>query len=1053
MSIYASAVKKPVTTILIFVITMVMGLYSLTQLPIDLYPEIELPFLSVYTSYPGASAADIETNITRPLEDALNSVSGLKEITSRSSDNVSVIFMEFEYETNLDEASNDVRSSLSFILNFLPEDAEDPTIFKFNSSMMPIIFYAITAQESYRGLEKILDEKIVNPLNRIDGVGNVGLSGVPGREIYVEVDPRRMEAYNLTIEQIGNVLRAENLNMPAGFLEMGKVDYPIRIQGEFAESDLIANVVVGNYNGTNVFLRDVATVNDTIRETKLVAKIEGKRGMTMFVQKMSGANSVQICREVDKEIQKLQKDLPPDIRIEKIFDTSEFIQGSINNLTETLMYAGLFVVLVVLFFLGRWRATLIVILTIPISLLVAFVYIFLTGSSINIISLSSLSIAIGMVVDDAIVVLENITKHIERGSRPREAAIYATNEVWLAVIVTTLTVVAVFLPLTFVKGLTGVLFAQLGWIVSITIIMSTIAAITLTPTLSALLLRLRPVRENAPLYTWDGSVHKFLGWLDNFYVKTLSWVLHHKKFVIAAALVVFIGSMALFKFIGTEFMPAADESQVTATVELQTGTRVTETEKIADRIDSIVMKQIPEVTLVSMTAGTDDSGGFSSLFGESGTHVISFTFKLLGVEDRDRSSEEVAEEIRQIIAPMPEVINYSVLSESGGMGAMGGGNTVDIEIYGYDITQTNILAEQLAERVKKIPGATNVDISRDKSKPELQILLDQDKLLRYGLTTAQVSAAVRNRVDGLTATRLRQFGDEYDVIVRYKESARNSITELENMGVALPNGQVIRLGEIATIKEYWSPPNIERKRKERVVTVSVTPYKRALNLIVADIQKELGSLTIPAGVMVQISGAFEDMSESFMDIGLLMVISLILVYLVMASQFESLKMPVIIMLSIPFAFSGVAIALFLTGTKLSLIAAIGAIMLIGIVVKNAIVLVDFINLTRDRGVELYQAVLDSGRSRLRPVLMTSMTTILAMLPLAINPGEGSELWQPMGIAVIGGLVFSTIVTMVLVPVGYVLIARHGERDKKHKVAFRDMKFLDDIKANHENGKS
>ncbi|MEZ4998218.1 MAG: efflux RND transporter permease subunit [Bacteroidales bacterium] len=484
---------------------------------------------------------------------------------------------------------------------------------------------------------------------------------------------------------------------------MGKVDYPIRIQGEFAESDLIANVVVGNYNGTNVFLRDVATVNDTIRETKLVAKIEGNRGMTMFVQKMSGANSVQICREVDKEIQKLQKDLPPDIRIEKIFDTSEFIQGSINNLTETLMYAGLFVVLVVLFFLGRWRATLIVILTIPISLLVAFVYIFLTGSSINIISLSSLSIAIGMVVDDAIVVLENITKHIERGSRPREAAIYATNEVWLAVIVTTLTVVAVFLPLTFVKGLTGVLFSQLGWIVSITIIMSTIAAITLTPTLSELLLRLRPIREDAPAWTWDGSVHKFLGWLDNFYVKTLSWVLHHKKFVIAAALVVFIGSMALFKFIGTEFMPAADESQVTATVELQTGTRVTETEKIADRIDSIVMKQIPEVTLVSMTAGTDDSGGFSSLFGESGTHVISFTFKLLGVEDRDRSSEEVAEEIRQIIAPMPEVINYSVLSESGGMGAMGGGNTVDIEIYGYDITQTNILAEQLAERVKRSP--------------------------------------------------------------------------------------------------------------------------------------------------------------------------------------------------------------------------------------------------------------------------------------------------------------------------------------------------------------
>ncbi len=1049
MSIYASAVKKPVTTILIFVITMVIGLYSLTQLPIDLYPEIELPFLSVFTSYQGASAADIETNITRPLEDALNSVSGLKELTSRSSDNVSVIFMEFEYETNLDEASNDVRSSLSFVKGFLPEDAEDPTIFKFNSSMMPIIFYAITANESYKGLEKILDEKIVNPLNRIDGVGNVALSGVPGREIYVEVDPRRMEAYNLTVEQIGNVLRAENLNMPAGFMEMGKTDYPIRIQGEFGESDIIANIVVGNYNGNNIFLRDVAVVNDTIRETKLISKIEGEQGMTLFVQKMSGANSVQICRDVDREITRLQKELPPDIRIEKIMDTSEFIQGSINNLTETLMYAAIFVVLVVLFFLGRWRATLIVILTIPISLLVAFVYIFLTGSSINIISLSSLSIAIGMVVDDAIVVLENITKHIERGSRPREAAIYATNEVWLAVIVTTLTVVAVFLPLTFVKGLTGVLFAQLGWIVSITIIMSTVAALTLTPTLSALLLRLRPVKKDAPFWTWDGSIHKFLDWMDTFYVRTLSWVLHHKKIVIPGAVLIFAASMFLFKFIGTEFMPEADDSRISASVELQTGTRVDVSEKVGDRIDSIVRAQVPEISLISMSAGTDDSGGFTSLFSQGGTHVISYTFRLLDVDERSRSSVDIAEVIRRIIEPMPEVINFSVTAGGGG-GFMMGGNTVNIEIYGYDITQTNLLAEQLAEKLKKVQGATNVDISRDKSKPELQIILDHDKLLGYGLTTAQVSSMIRNRVGGLTATRLRQFGDEYDVMVRYKESARNSITELQNIGVALPTGRIIRLGEIATIKEYWSPPNIERKRKERVVTVAVTPYKRALNLIVADIQKELDSIEIPSGVMVEISGAFKDMEESFMDIGLLMLVSLVLVYLVMASQFESLKMPVIIMLSIPFAFSGVAIALFISGTNLSLIAGIGAIMLIGIVVKNAIVLVDFINLTRDRGVELYQAVLDSGRSRLRPVLMTSLTTILAMLPLAINPGEGSELWQPMGIAVIGGLVFSTIVTMVLVPVGYVLMARHGERDKKHKAAFRDMKFLDEISKNHEN---
>jgi HAE1 family hydrophobic/amphiphilic exporter-1 len=1044
MSIYASAVKRPVTTILIFVITMIIGLYSLTQLPVDLYPEIELPFISVYTSYPGASASDIETNVTRPIENTLSAVNGLKEITSTSSDNTSVIFLQFEYETNLDEAANDIRTNLSFIQSYLPEDAEDPTILKFNSSMMPIIFYAITANESYKGLEKILDEKVVNPLNRIDGVGTVGLSGVPGREIYIDVDPRRMEAYNLTIEQIGNILRAENINMPAGFVEMGKNDYPIRIQGEFTESDVIKNIVVGNYAGNNILLSDVAVVNDTIRESKLITKINGERGMDLYIQKMSGANTVQVCRDVDRELKKLAKDLPNDVKIEKIFDTSDFIRGSINNLTETLMYAGIFVILVVLFFLGRWRATFIIILTIPISLLVAFIYLFITGASINIISLSSLAIAIGMVVDDAIVVLENITRHIERGSRPREAAIYATNEVWLAVIVTTLTVVAVFFPLTFVKGLTGVMFSQLGMIVSITIVVSVFAAITITPALSAQLLKLHPVRKDAPLYTWDGSIRKFLDRLDNFYVNSVGWALHHKKFVIGAAIVIFAGSMYLFKFIGKEFMPQADESRCTATVELQTGTRVDQTLIVADRIDSIVHATVPEVDLISTSTGNDDTGGFASIFSQGGTHVIAYTFSLVPIDERSRSVDEVAESIRQILAPMPEIINYTVsTTESMGMGGMGG-NTVNLEIYGFDITQTNLIAEELASRVKKIEGATNVKISRNKSKPELQIVFDHDKLLMHGLTTAQVSTIIKNRVDGLTATRLRQFGDEYDVIVRYKESARNSLTELENIGITTPSGQVIRLGEIGSVKEYWTPPNIERKRKERIVTVSVTPYKRPLNQIVADIQKELDQVAIPTGVNVIISGSYEDMQESFKDIGLLMVVSLILVYLVMASQFESLKMPLIIMLSIPFAFSGVAIALFISGASLSMIAAIGAIMLIGIVVKNAIVLVDFINLTRDRGVELYNAVVISGRSRLRPVLMTSATTILAMLPLAINPGEGSELWQPMGIAVIGGLVFSTLVTLILVPVGYVLMARRGERDKKHTVAFRDMKFLDDI---------
>jgi hydrophobic/amphiphilic exporter-1 (mainly G- bacteria), HAE1 family len=1038
MSIYSASVKRPVTTILIFVALMVMGIYSLTKLPVDLYPEMELPFVVVYTTYPGASASDIESNVTRPLENALNSVSKLKEITSTSSDATSVVFMNFEYGTNLDEASNDIRSALSFTERVLPADCEKPTIIKFSTSFMPIVFYAITAKESYAGLEKILDEKIVNPLNRIEGVGSVALSGVPGRKVYIDVDPRKMEAYNISIEQIGNILRAENMNMPAGYIEMGKTDYPLRIQGEFPESEVVKNLVVSSFNGNNVYLKDIAEVRDTIRESKLDTKINGARGMSMYIQKQSGGNTVKVTKEVDKALEILKKELPQDVKIEKLFDSASFIKGSISNLTETLMYAAIFVVLVVLFFLGRWRATFIVILTIPISLIVAFIYLFVTGGSINIISLTSLSIAIGMVVDDAIVVLENITKHIERGSRPREASIYATNEVWLAVIVTTLTVVAVFFPLTFVQGLTGVLFKQLGMIVTITIVTSVFAAITLTPTLSALILKWYPIKKDAPIWTYDGSIRKGLDWFDRFYERTLRWALHHKTVVSIGALVIFVASMSLFVIIKTEFFPQADESRISATVELQTGTRVDQTIQTADKINDLIKTKYPEVKIISTSAGADDQGGFASIFSAGGTHRIQYSLSLVPIEERKKSVFEIVEEMRADFSRMSEIINFT-LSTSDNMGSFGG-STVDVEIYGYNISETNIVAENLAAKIKKIAGTKDVTISRAKSKPELQIVFDQNKMSSNGLNTAMVSAAVKNRVDGLIATRLRQFGDEYDVVVRFKKSGRSTLTDVENIGITNPMGQVIRLGEIATIKEYWSPPSIERKRKERIVKVSFTPYKRSLTDIQVDVQKAIDNTETPSGVMVQISGAIKEQMDAFMDIAMLMAISLILVYLIMASQFESLKMPFIIMFSIPFAFSGVAIALYITNTSLSVISGIGAVMLIGIVVKNAIVLVDFINLMRERGNELYEAIAISGRSRLRPVIMTSATTILGMLPLAMSTGSGSELWSPMGVAVIGGLIFSTLVTLVLVPVIYAVFARRGERNKSLAV-YTDMDFM------------
>ncbi|SHF04849.1 hydrophobic/amphiphilic exporter-1, HAE1 family [Mariniphaga anaerophila] len=1039
MSIYKNAVNKPITTLMVFTAIVVMGLYSLVQIPVDLYPEMDPPFISVMTTYSGANASDIETNVTRTIEDALNSVDNLKEITSTSTDNLSVINLEFEWGANLDEATNDIRDVIDRIYDFLPEAAERPQIFKFNTSMMPIVFYAVTAEESYSGLEKILDEKIVNPLNRVEGIGSIGLMGAPKRVVYVDADPRLLDAYNLTVEQIGSTIAAENMNMPSGNIKMGDIDYQLRVQGEFNTSSRIENLVVGNMAGKPVYIRDVAVVRDSIKDLSLDEKINGQTGLRMFVMKQSGANTVKVAREVRANIEELEKDLPPDIKINLIMDTSEFIKGSVNNLSQTLLYALFFVILVVLFFLGRWRATFIIVLTIPISLIVAFLFLFVTGGSINVISLTSLSIAIGMVVDDAIVVLENITRHVERGATPREAAIYATNEVWLAVIITTLVVVAVFFPLTLVGGMTGVIFNQLGWIVTITVVTSTLAAISLTPMLASKFLKLRGKKKKPRALSYENTIEKGLGFLDNFYESTLRWALRHKLLILFFSLAIFVGSIFLMKNIHTDFMPESDESSISAEIELQTGTRVEETIKTARYLEQVFKEKFPEVQIMAASSGSDDEGGFFSLFTTTGSNMINFMMRLSDIEDRDRSVWDIAAEMREEIAALPEVINFSVSTSNQGMG--GTSNTVDVEIYGYDFDLTNALADEVRKRLETVPGAIDIQVSRKTDKPELQFVLDRDKLALHGLTTSQVSSNIRNRVSGMVASQYKEEGEEYDIRVRLQEEFRSSLTDLDEITIVTPTGAKVKMKELGEVKEYWSPPNIEHKRRERIVTVSAKPDQVALGELAARINAQLEGLDIPQEVLLNVGGAYEDQQESFMDLGLLMIISLVLVFIVMASQFESFTMPFVIMFSIPFAFTGVIVALYLTGTTLSLVAALGAVLLIGIVVKNGIVLIDFTNLMRDRGLELYEAIAVSGKSRLRPVLMTAATTILGMLPLALSTGEGAELWRPMGITVIGGLVFSTIVTMVIVPVMYGIMAQHGERDKKKKVV-KQFRFME-----------
>lgn len=1031
MKIYETSVRKPISTILIFIGVMVFGIFSVRTLSIDMYPEMDMPTITIMTTYPGANAADIETNISRVLEDNLNTVDNLKKLTSKSSDNISIVTLEFEWGADLDEAANDIRDVVGRVQGDLPDDAETPTIFKFSSSMVPVLVLYATANESYAALSKILDDKLVNPLNRVDGVGAVSLMGAGVREIQINVDPKKIEAYNLSIEQIGQIVAAENLDTPGGNIDVGQQTINIRTKGELSSADELQDVIVAVRGGNQIYLKDVAQIKDTLAKTTLDERVNGDLGVRVVVQKQSGANTVEIAKKVMEALPGIQKTLPPDIKLGIVMDGSESISQSINSLTETIMFAFLFVVLVVLFFLGRWRATFIIILTIPVSLVVSFIYLKITGGTLNIISLSSLSIAIGMVVDDAIVVLENITKHIERGSTPKEAAIYATNEVWLAVIATTMVVIAVFMPLTMLSGMAGIMFRELGWIISLVTFVSTVAAITLTPMLSALMLKFQKKEQSGVLAKIFSPINKFLDRLDDFYAGILTWSVRHRTVIMVASMGIFVGSLFLLKQVPSEFFPKTDEGRMEATVKLDQGVSVEYSMVTARHIDSIIGAKYPEVEVLSTSTGAaDGSNIFAAMKGTGGTHVISYMMRLPKSSLRERSVFELGDSLRNDLAKIPEIVEYSVTT--GGGGPSTSSADISVKVFGYDMDVTDRVARQLQGMIKEIPGATDVLLSRDEMRPEFRVRFDREKLGYYGLTTGQVSMAIRNRINGLEASKYREDGDEYDIMVRYAEEFRRSVEEIENIIVYNPQGKPIRVKDVAVVAEEFAPPTIERENRERVIAVNMTLSGAAMSEVVEEINQKIAQVEIPDGVLLQIGGTVEDQQESFGDLMTLLILIIVLVYIVMATQFESFKMPFIILFSLPFAFTGVFLILWLTNTPLSVIALIGAIMLVGIVVKNGIVMVDFANLLHERGLSVNQAVIAAGRSRLRPVLMTTLTTILGMMPLALGVGEGSEMWQPMGIAVIGGLTFSTVLTLVVVPVVYTVFGVQGLKKERRK---------------------
>jgi len=1031
MSIYRTAVNHPVTTGLIFLAFAILGVFALMRLPVDNFPDVESNTIMVMSSYPGASAEDVENNLTKLLENSLNGVSDLKNLTSNSRENISVLTLEFEYGTDIDEATNDVRDKLDMISQQLPDGASLPFLFKFSVDDFPIMIMAATADQSVSALDKLLDERIATPLGRVSGVGTVSVAGAPKREIHVYCDPSKLEAYNLSIPAISQIIAAENRNIPSGSIDIGSDTYTLRIKKEFKDPSELLDVVLGNFNGGTVYLRDVARVVDDVEEKSQESYTNGVRGAQIIIQKQSGYNTVEVIRKVKKEMARLERTLPADIQITTVVDFSSNILRTINSLKETILITFLVVMLVVFLFLGRLKGTLIVVLSIPIALLASLLYLFATGNTLNIISMSALSIAIGMVVDDAIVVLENVTSHLERGEKPKEAAVHGTAEVGISVIASTLTMLCVFLPLTMISGMAGIMFKQLGWIVSIIMIVSTTAALTLVPMLCSQLMDNN--MNSGKFFTLVfGPVNKALDGISAGYARLIAWCMNHKKLVLLAAIVIFAGVMAFYApRMKTEYFPNADSGRMTATIELPIGTAQDVTREVAARIYAKLAEDIPEIQVLSYRFGQADTDNAFASMQQNGTYLISMNINVGSMENRTRTLSELADIVRADLRSFPELNKFNVTEGGGGMG---GRASVQLEIYGYDFSETEHAARAVRERMMESGLFAQAILSRDQYTPEYEVDFDREKLALNGLSSVSAAAAVSAAMSGSVGSFYREDGEEYNIRVRYAPEFRTSLEDIEDIMIYNQQGRGIRVKDLGRIVESKVPPTIQRKNRDRYIQVTgIMAQGKSLSEGVETVTALLNENPLPQGLSWQIGGDYENQQDMFRDMLFLVVLIIILVYMVMASQFESFMGPFVIMFSIPFALVGVALGNLIADMAIGVMSLIGIIILLGIVVKNGIVLIDYTILLQERGISVRESSVRAAKSRLRPILMTTLTTVLGMLPMALGRGEGSEMWRGLGTTVAWGLSVSTLITLVLIPVLYCGFTEHRARRKAKKL--------------------
>lgn len=1024
MKLSEFAVNRPITTIMIFAGILLLGVISLTRLPLELMPDVSTPAISVVTPYSGAAAVDVEKRVTEIVESAISTVSNVRELKSVSKEGLSVVTLTMNFGANIDEASNDVRDKLDWVKSFLPDEAGTPTIFKFNLADFPIFFLGVSATESRFDLYEIIEKRVVDPLKRIEGVGAVSIFGGLQRQINIHVERDRLAGYNVTIDQIDRALKAANFGEPAGNLKVGRLDFMVRVPGDFVSIDEIARVVVGQHMGKPIRVSDVATVEEGFKDETSRVRVMGRPGLMVMVQKRSGVNTVEVAGTVRSKLESLRKDLPPDVDIATIMDASEFIEDSLRDLTTTILWGALFVVLIVLFFLRHLGGSFIITLTIPFSIVLGFIFLHFRGYTINHISLSSLAIAIGMVVDNAVVILENIFRHTEEGHRPDRAAIEGSYEVGRAVIASTATTVAIFVPLIFIGGIVGILMNQLAYVVIIVLGASLFTALTLTPMLSSRIFR-TGTHDRDSVGRYRRFYEKTEQGFGNFarkYRTLLEWSLDHKRLVVSLAALIFVTSMVpvLSGLVGTEFFPKMDQGEARGSLVLPVGTSVDETDSLVRKIEEMIQEYVPERTVSVVRMGQSEFG-FASIMGREGPNIGEIMIELVDKDERDRSSDEIAASLEELAHGLPGAEEINFTTEDPMMQLFfGGGGAISVELYGHDMAESDSLAQVIKSGMEKIPGVVAVTVSREKGKPELRVKIDREKTAALGLSISQVASTIRKSFYGTVSTAYREAGEQYDIFIRLSDRDRESAVDLENVFIATPLGSRVSVANLARLEEAVGPVEIERKNRERVLRIESGVRGRPLGDVAEDLERLLSGVNLPEGYATSVSGSIEQQVTAFRNLLFALILGMILVYMVMAAQFESFVDPFVIIFSVPFGIVGVIWFLLLTGMTLNLMSFIGMVMLVGIVVNNSIVLVDYTNLLRRRGTELREAVLTSGQTRLRPVLMTALTTIFALVPLALSRGEGAEMWNSLAVAVIGGLLFSTVISLVLVPTLYTI---------------------------------